>query len=1191
MPPKKKTPAPIDRPLSRAYLRGFTGWSTAYPPGHSEPTSLRVMENVMIDRNGSVLIRPGLRYLSYLQSPDTDPLTDAVEGIAIDRPMVGTQEPFYVDTGNDDEKALLFAVREVDETVGFRAILFSGTTTVVHRLTDPEIGFSIPQGEVNINFSEKTTHVEYLQIDNKIVAMSDAGEAVRIFFVGAEKVVKRPSAISMPRWEDGHKLRVVHPDSAWILDQTTTLRRNELYNPSFEAGGYWTKSALCTWGLVSGGAKSGSKRMALWSLPSRTNMQTSPLHNVASTGTVGWYPHKDWGNPKITKDGSYMKVYDSKGSGTFLAYAAKLSYGVAAGVKYRVALDYDLGTHVEPITVLTFYNAAGVKIGKSTSLAMPKKAGRYSSPAVTAPAGTVTMRVSFGGRNEKSTATYVKARNVVLCRDGEATTMFSGSSGTNYFWTGAVNSSPSVYHPPTAISITSNRVPIRGGSPYNASIYVQSATAQAFTVYARSYDKNNVKIAEYTAAGTAPAGSAWTRGAAGTATSSIGAVLAELVLYIPAVARGKVVYADAAMLESGVSAAGTYFDGTTAPTSTTSNQWAVKTKPHATWSIQTVKINPAAIPAAETPTAKTLIASGGAAANPYKMGFFYTFENEVGESAPSKIREVRVSRPWSNWIWETPNIAGEPSGTATDNADLCADQLVVSIPTQALYDQAVAEGAIKWNLYAFAWSDQEAVPVVAQLVGERDLYPDEEATLRAPAETYSDAGWISVTPARKIGLNDSILPTRTNRVNYSDPPKSRTGLVAGDRLIMLGDPTALATIRWSSNRPGEYTNFTASRGGGSKTLTSGNLNIPASIVLWQNPQSVDTLTVLCMSQDGSSVSYYMMPAAINAQASTTQVMGFEETTSTPGTVSPYAGEVLNNALFRPTDKALMKSTASNYNISHKMLSDNIANQWWALRNKEWMMSAQLNNRLCYLVHNPFGELLEPGCKGNELWVYDINSDKGFWSRFLIQGLALRVFNVGGREYLGITRPDGLFYLDPDSREDDYIIPLDPDHPELYDRKVLQRPIPWRFVTNTQGANRAHDAWAHLQHVQVALGNFRGTMRYGIQGQDVNYQQVEVVKEFTDWRAISENDMRWDVDDIMQVRRDMKEWEFFASSVDGVHSSGEVGFVQYRYTPVSVNVGYEYGSVETFEYGTNVTEGPTLYSENGIPIPAIDYTRP
>ena len=40
---KAQTPPPIDKPLARAYLRKFTGWSTAYPPGTSDPTSLRVM--------------------------------------------------------------------------------------------------------------------------------------------------------------------------------------------------------------------------------------------------------------------------------------------------------------------------------------------------------------------------------------------------------------------------------------------------------------------------------------------------------------------------------------------------------------------------------------------------------------------------------------------------------------------------------------------------------------------------------------------------------------------------------------------------------------------------------------------------------------------------------------------------------------------------------------------------------------------------------------------------------------------------------------------------------------------------------------------------------------------------------------------------------------------------------------------
>jgi hypothetical protein len=333
-----------------------------------------------------------------------------------------------------------------------------------------------------------------------------------------------------------------------------------------------------------------------------------------------------------------------------------------------------------------------------------------------------------------------------------------------------------------------------------------------------------------------------------------------------------------------------------------------------------------------------------------------------------------------------------------------------------------------------------------------------------------------------------------------------------------------------------------------------------------------------MGSDGRSISYYMMPANINAQSGSTQVMGFEETTSTPGTLSPYGNEVLNNALFRPLDHAVLKSTANNYNINHKTQTDKIANMWLRLWSKEWIMSAQLDNRLYYLVHNPLGAVLEPGCKGNEIWVYDISAENGHWSRLLIQGCALRVFNVGPTEVLGVTRPDGLYYLDTVARVDDYV---------GADRKVLQRPIPWRFETNTQGANRAHDAWAHVQQVQITLGNFLGSIRYGVRGHDVNGKHLQFEKTFVA-EGVDENDGHtWDVDDILLIRRDMKEWFLFGSSVDGEEGWGSFNYAQYRYTPVSVNVGYEYGSVETFEYGSN----PAAYSANGIPLPVMDYTRP
>jgi hypothetical protein len=50
-------------------------------------------------------------------------------------------------------------------------------------------------------------------------------------------------------------------------------------------------------------------------------------------------------------------------------------------------------------------------------------------------------------------------------------------------------------------------------------------------------------------------------------------------------------------------------------------------------------------------------------------------------------------------------------------------------------------------------------------------------------------------------------------------------------------------------------------------------------------------------------------------------MGFEETTATPGTSSPFGVEVLNNSLYHPLETELTKSTASNYNINHKSMTD------------------------------------------------------------------------------------------------------------------------------------------------------------------------------------------------------------------------------------------------------------------------------
>jgi hypothetical protein len=800
------------------------------------------------------------------------------------------------------------------------------------------------------------------------------------------------------------------------------------------------------------------------------------------------------------------------------------------------------------------------------------------TPAIEAPSNAVTARILVGGDSTKKKQSWVKVRNVMLCRANESTDMFSGASGAGYYWTGTANQSASVYWPNQDITIVAARVSVVPGRPVTNSMHVKSlnGVAKSVKIQAFIYNQHGAELG-YTEHTASSGTGTWERISASTL-PLLNGVAAGLQITISDVGPNQVFALDGGMIESDAGTLGTYFDGSTPSTTQTVHQWENPLVAHLSPSILTRTVDPTAIPTPETPTTNTVISSAAADTNKYKMGFFYTFENEIGESAPSKITEVRMMRPQSNWLWQTANSNGEPSGTKTEVADLCADQLVAVVPSD-VYDKALQSGAIKWNLYTFSWSDQDPVPVEAQWVGSRELHPDQASRLSGNALPYEKGGWINITPSRRFSLDSQPLPTADNRTNYSHPPKASSGIVAADRIVLVGDAENPGAIRWTSNRPGEYTKFTSGKGGGVKTLSSGNLHLPGSVVLWQNPQSVDTLTILCVGSDGTSICYYMTPADINAQTGSAQVMGFEETTNTPGTMAPFGALVHNNALYRPIDRALLKSTAQNYNINHKSMSDDISNMWESLQSKNWIMSAVHDNRLYFLVNNPLGVPLEEGCHGNEIWVYDTaGGESGTWSRFLIQATALRVIEYGSRVYVGVIRPDGAYYLDPDARQDDYV---------LEDGTVGQRPIPWFFETNTQGANRAHDAWAHLQQVSVMFGDFSGAMRYGIRGRTVNGQNVSIEKQFEDLTPDRSTSMSWDVEDHLLVRRDMKEWYFFAGNVDGKAGSGSICHVQYRYTPVTVNVGYEYGSIETFEYGRNVLEGANVYSTNGIPRPVQD----
>lgn len=813
MPPKKHLPAPIDRPLSRAYLRQFTGWSTAYPPGASQPTSLRKMKNLLINREGSVRIRPGLRLVS--RSPTNGPPFNA----ALDREIVGTYETFYL---NDGRKAVLFAFRvpvtnEVEFNVG---IVDSAGNIVITETANISTYFTAVNWDTTPKFSAATTYVKYLQIDNKIIALSNAGETMIVFRAGVDKTVIRLETISRP------------------LVTTTEASRATGAQPSVS----WINSA-----------------------------QSVPPDLVAS-------PHVD---------------------------------------------------------------------------------------------------------------------------------------------------------------------------------------------------------------------SLW---------------------------------------------------------------------------------------------------SATASKNIYNYGFFYTYSNEIGETGASDVWITKLSRPFGAWSWHIPytdqlatvNPIPNPTGAASESIR-AADQyaLVLNASDSTGFATAIAEGATKVNFYLFTWSDQDSVPVEAMLIGTKAITPS----------TPVGQAYLVMTPAtRSLGVNHPV-PNTLPRYNSTAVSKATQGLVAADRLILVGDPSAAAVIRWTTNQQGNYLNLSPHLGGGFKTLTSGNMQVPVVAKLWQNPQSADTITVLNSGSDGHSTAYYMAPAQVASQSDATNVMGFEETTATPGTVSPYGCEVANNALFHPLEDQLMKSTASNYNINHKAMTDLIAPDWRALINKNKIVSCFFDQRIYYLVHNPNGAALEADCNGNEVWTLDMSAEGGAWSRWTVQGVSMRKIVLGGQSYLSLVRPEGIYVFDPLYTYDQKV---EVSGSELM---VIPRPIAWELETNTQGANRAHDAWAHLQQVGLTLGNFLGHMRYGVRGWDIHHRPVDISKVVTDPGLAPTDGLPFDREDQLLIERDMKEWYFYASSytdLDGVrYSAGQITLAQYRYTPVSVNVGYEMGSVETFEYGRDLANYGTQLQPtvNGIPSLFNDPNRP
>ena len=584
------------------------------------------------------------------------------------------------------------------------------------------------------------------------------------------------------------------------------------------------------------------------------------------------------------------------------------------------------------------------------------------------------------------------------------------------------------------------------------------------------------------------------------------------------------------------------------------------------------------IPAAETATATTLISST-AANNKYNFGYFYTFETDFGESAPCDLTLVRAQRGWSQWELNSPDANGGASTTITADPAKARDQLVAILPAGA-YAAAKAAGAIRWNLYMLTWQDTTSVPSTAMLVASQPI---------TGAGDVNTEGWAQNTLAALAESYTVPIPTESSRENYSKAPTAMQGLVAGDRLILVNDENA--RIAWSSNIPGEYTNFTPAKGGGAKTLSAGNLEIPINAQLWQNPQAVDTITILCSGLDGYHSAYYMAPAAVQGQSSVTTIMGFEETTATPGTTSPYGVEVFNNALYHPLEQTLMKSTAQNYIISHKNMTDDIANMWRKLINKDKIVSAQLGDNIYYIVHNPHGAPLQEGCSGNEIWVLDPTGDNPVWSRWLVQGVSLRKIEIDNYLYMSVTTPDAIFVLDPFSYADE----------KVGEATTTHVPIPWKFETNMLGANSRRDVEVMLQRCVISLGDWTGKMRWGLKGWDSHGRPMNINKVFQgnqEGYAIPDETFHidqaadlGDTEDILQIKVPITEWTLSAESLPGEYSYGQFNMARFQFIQTSVNTGYELGSIQTVDYARNVARGNNRISDNGIPRPTADPRRP
>ena len=83
----------------------------------------------------------------------------------------------------------------------------------------------------------------------------------------------------------------------------------------------------------------------------------------------------------------------------------------------------------------------------------------------------------------------------------------------------------------------------------------------------------------------------------------------------------------------------------------------------------------------------------------------------------------------------------------------------------------------------------------------------------------------------------------------------------------------------------------------------------------------------------------------------------------------------------------------------------------------------------------------------------------------------------------------------------------------------------------------------------------------------------------------------DTEDKLQVKHGFMEWTIFCESIEDEWSYGQVNMARFQFIQHSVNVGYEQGSIQTYEYARNRATGNDRISQNGVPRPLPDPRRP